>query len=189
MKTPVGLVTAALSAATLFVGTLAFVTGTRGQNSSFESSAGQLEVQTFASGLVHPWALAFLPDGRLLVTERPGRMRIVSAEGQLSPPLKNVPEAWAIGQGGLQLGGCRAKTCAATFISSSAAFLKQNRSSHSASLFRLRRLSPSRAIMMRSYGRSRSQAFSQKPTLPILRRQVGVESGTIRSLSSKSPLK
>ena len=101
MKTPVGLVTAALSAATLLAGTLALVTGTRGQNSSFESSAGQLDVQTFASGLVHPWALAFLPDGRLLVTERPGRMRLVSTEGQLSPPLKNVPEAWASGQGGL----------------------------------------------------------------------------------------
>ena len=101
MKTPVGLVTIALSAATLLAGTLLLVTGTRGQNTSFQSSAGQLDVQTFASGLVHPWALAFLPDGKLLVTERPGRMRIVSAEGQLSPPLKNVPEVWASGQGGL----------------------------------------------------------------------------------------
>jgi len=101
MKTPVGLVTVALSAATLLAGSFLLVTGTRGQNTSFESSAGQLDVQTFASGLVHPWALAFLPDGKLLVTERPGRMRIVSAEGQLSPPLKNVPEVWASGQGGL----------------------------------------------------------------------------------------
>jgi glucose/arabinose dehydrogenase len=101
MKTPAGLVTIALSAATLLAGTFLLVTGTRGQNTSFESSAGQLDVQTFASGLVNPWGLAFLPDGRLLVTESPGRMRIVSAEGQLSPPLKNVPEAWASGQGGL----------------------------------------------------------------------------------------
>ena len=101
MRTPVGLVTIALSAATLFSGTFLLVTGTRGQNTSFESSAGQLDVQTFASGLVHPWALAFLSDGKMLVTERPGRMRIVSAEGQLSPPLKNVPEVWASGQGGL----------------------------------------------------------------------------------------
>jgi len=45
--------------------------------------------------------LAFLPDGRMLVTERPGRMRIVTAEGQLSPPLKGVPDVWASGQGGL----------------------------------------------------------------------------------------
>jgi aldose sugar dehydrogenase len=101
MRTPVELVTIALSAATLFAGTFLLVTGTRGQNTSFESSAGQLDVQTFASGLVHPWALAFLPDGKMLVTERPGRMRIVSAEGELSPPLKNVPEVWASGQGGL----------------------------------------------------------------------------------------
>ena len=101
MKTPIGLVTVALAAATLLAGSFLIVTGTRGQNSSFESSAGQLEVQTVATGLVHPWALAFLPDGKMLVTERPGRMRIVSAEGQLSPPLKGVPEVWATGQGGL----------------------------------------------------------------------------------------
>lgn len=101
MKTPVGLVTTALSAATLLAGSLLLVTGTRGQSTSFESSAGPLDVQTFASGLAHPWGLAFLPDGKILVTERPGRMRIVSAEGQLSPPLKNVPEVWASGQGGL----------------------------------------------------------------------------------------
>ena len=85
MKTPVVIVTAALAAATLLAA----------------SSAGQLEVQTVASGLVHPWALAFLPDGRMLVTERPGHMRIVTREGQLSPPLKGVPEVWASGQGGL----------------------------------------------------------------------------------------
>ena len=101
MKTPVGLVTIALSAATLLAGTFLLVAGTRGQNTSFQSTAGQLDVQTFASGLVHPWALAFLGDGKLLVTERPGRMRIVSAAGQLSPPLKNVPDVWATGQGGL----------------------------------------------------------------------------------------
>jgi glucose/arabinose dehydrogenase len=94
-------VTVTLSAATLLAGTFLLVSGTRGQNNSFQSSAGQLDVQTFASGLVNPWALAFLPDGKMLVTERPGRMRIVSAEGQLSPPLKNVPEVWASGQGGL----------------------------------------------------------------------------------------
>ncbi|MFX5366589.1 PQQ-dependent sugar dehydrogenase, partial [Acinetobacter baumannii] len=77
IKTPVQLVTTVLSAATLLAGSLLLVSGTRGQNNSFQSSAGQLDVQTFASGLVHPWALALLPDGKLLVTERPGRMRIV----------------------------------------------------------------------------------------------------------------
>jgi glucose/arabinose dehydrogenase len=54
-----------------------------------------------ARGLVHPWGLAFLPDGRLLVTERPGRLRIVGPDGQLSPPLSGVPTVLAQGQGGL----------------------------------------------------------------------------------------
>jgi glucose/arabinose dehydrogenase len=101
MKTPVALVTATLSTAILLATSLLIATGTRSENTSFASSAGQLEVQTIASGLVHPWALAFLPDGRMLVTERPGRMRLVTAEGQLSPPLKGLPEVWAAGQGGL----------------------------------------------------------------------------------------
>jgi glucose/arabinose dehydrogenase len=101
MKTPVVIVTAALTAATLLAASLLINTRTRGENTSFASSAGQLEVQTIASGLVNPWSLAFLPDGRMLVTERPGRMRIVTTEGQLSPPLKGVPEVWASSQGGL----------------------------------------------------------------------------------------
>jgi glucose/arabinose dehydrogenase len=67
----------------------------------FPSSAGNLKVQTVAGGLVHPWSLAFLPDGRMLVTERPGRMRIVTRDGQLSPPLGNVPKVFAVSQGGL----------------------------------------------------------------------------------------
>ena len=101
MKTPVGLVTAALTAAILLTATLVIATGTRGEETQFPSSAGSLDVRTFARGLVNPWALAFLPDGKLLVTERPGRMRVVSADGQLSPPLKGVPDVWASGQGGL----------------------------------------------------------------------------------------
>jgi aldose sugar dehydrogenase len=51
--------------------------------------------------LENPWGLAFLPDGRLLVTERPGRLRIVAADGSLSEPLANVPDVLARGQGGL----------------------------------------------------------------------------------------
>ena len=67
----------------------------------FPSSAGNLRVQTIAGGLVHPWSLAFLPDGRMLVTERPGRIRVVARNGQLSPPLEGVPKVFASGQGGL----------------------------------------------------------------------------------------
>ena len=58
-------------------------------------------VTTYAEGLEHPWALAFLPDGRLLVTERPGRLRIVDKSGRLSQPLAGVPRVHAQGQGGL----------------------------------------------------------------------------------------
>jgi glucose/arabinose dehydrogenase len=54
-----------------------------------------------ASGLEHPWGLAFLPDGRMLVTERPGRLRIVGKDGQLTKPLAGVPAVYASGQGGL----------------------------------------------------------------------------------------
>jgi glucose/arabinose dehydrogenase len=67
----------------------------------FPSEAGELEVATVASGLEHPWGLAFLPDGRMLVTERPGRLRIVGADGSLSAPVAGVPEVFAKGQGGL----------------------------------------------------------------------------------------
>jgi aldose sugar dehydrogenase len=101
MRAPVVLVTSALTVAILLTASFLIVTGTRGEDTSFASSAGQLEVQTITSGLVNPWSLGFLPDGRMLVTERPGRIRIVTAEGQLSPPLKGVPEVFASGQGGL----------------------------------------------------------------------------------------
>jgi len=67
----------------------------------FHSSAGDLNVETVARGLENPWALAFLPDGRVLVTERPGRMRIVGKDGKLSPPLAGIPKVFASGQGGL----------------------------------------------------------------------------------------
>jgi glucose/arabinose dehydrogenase len=58
-------------------------------------------VVTVARGLEHPWGLAFLPDGRMLVTERPGRLRIVTPDGRLSAALDGVPRVFARGQGGL----------------------------------------------------------------------------------------
>ena len=61
----------------------------------------QSSVVTVAHGLVNPWAVAFLPDGRFLVTERPGRMRIVAADGKLGPPLPGLPTVAAEGHGGL----------------------------------------------------------------------------------------
>lgn len=65
------------------------------------ASAQALKPVTVASGLVNPWGLAFLPDGRMLVTERPGRMRIVAADGRLGEPLAGLPKVEAVGQGGL----------------------------------------------------------------------------------------
>jgi aldose sugar dehydrogenase len=67
----------------------------------FRSAAGEFTVETVAKGLDHPWALAFLADGRMLVTERPGRMRIVAKDGTLSPALAGIPKVFAAGQGGL----------------------------------------------------------------------------------------
>jgi glucose/arabinose dehydrogenase len=63
--------------------------------------AQSLRHQVVASGLAHPWALAFLPEGRFLLTERPGRLRVVEADGRVNPALAGLPEVAARGQGGL----------------------------------------------------------------------------------------
>ncbi|PPA05909.1 oxidoreductase [Pseudomonas sp. MWU12-2312b] len=66
------------------------------------SEQGTLEVTPIVTGLEHPWALAFLPDRQgMLVTERAGNLRRVTADGKLSAPISGVPEVWAKGQGGL----------------------------------------------------------------------------------------
>ena len=64
-------------------------------------SAQDLRAQPVASGLEHPWAVAFLPEGRFLVTERPGRMRVVEPDGTVGAPLAGLPAVAARGQGGL----------------------------------------------------------------------------------------
>lgn len=64
-------------------------------------SATTLNVTVVATGLEHPWAVEPLPDGSLLVTERPGRMRIVAAGGAVGAPLEGLPPVSAKGQGGL----------------------------------------------------------------------------------------
>lgn len=65
------------------------------------AKASQIKVETFAEGLEHPWGMQFLPDGHILVTERDGRMRLVSKDGKLSAPIAGVPTVAAVGQGGL----------------------------------------------------------------------------------------
>jgi glucose/arabinose dehydrogenase len=62
---------------------------------------GAVRAETVAKGIERPWALAFLPDGRMLVTERPGRLRLIERNGRVSEPLTGVPKVFASGQGGL----------------------------------------------------------------------------------------
>lgn len=65
------------------------------------SEQGALGVQVLVDGLVHPWSLAFLPDGAMLVTERPGRLRRIARDGRISAPLAGVPAVFLQGQSGL----------------------------------------------------------------------------------------
>lgn len=72
------------------------------QGEVVQTEAHRLRVVTLVEGLEHPWGLAFLPDGRMLVTERPGRLRIVGESGVLDPrPVQGLPGIAARGQGGL----------------------------------------------------------------------------------------
>lgn len=74
---------------------------TRAQKAiSSPSELGPVIVTTLVKNLEHPWGMAFLPDGRLLITERPGRLRIYS-KGKVSPPVSGIPAVYANGQGGL----------------------------------------------------------------------------------------
>lgn len=69
---------------------------------TYPSEQGAVETTTLAGGLEHPWSIAFLPgDEGLLISERPGRLRLLGVDGALSPPLAGVPSVYARGQGGL----------------------------------------------------------------------------------------
>ncbi len=68
---------------------------------SVATQAGSIRVEALAEGLVRPWGMAFLPDGRALITERPGRLRVLATDNTLSEPLAGVPEVFAQRQGGL----------------------------------------------------------------------------------------
>lgn len=60
-----------------------------------------VRVEDFATGLEFPWGIAALPDGRFLVTERPGRLRLIARDGTIGPPIRGLPEVYAARQGGL----------------------------------------------------------------------------------------
>jgi glucose/arabinose dehydrogenase len=80
---------------------LTTVVQARAQVYTEDTRHARLEVHVVAEGLEHPWGMAFLPDGALLVTERPGRLRLVTPDGAVSKPIAGLPEIWARGQGGL----------------------------------------------------------------------------------------
>ncbi|WP_442900206.1 PQQ-dependent sugar dehydrogenase, partial [Geoalkalibacter sp.] len=72
-----------------------------GEEKRIESQEHSFRLVTLVTGLEHPWSLAFLPDGRMLVSERPGRLRVIE-NGKLDPtPVSGLPEIGAAGQGGL----------------------------------------------------------------------------------------
>lgn len=79
----------------------AAISQAQGDTKTIDTKAGKVTVEELAGGLNHPWGLAFLPDGRLLVTERNGGLRILSTDNKLSAPLAGIPETYANGQGGL----------------------------------------------------------------------------------------
>lgn len=86
----------------LFAGTaLALLLAAPVAAQTIDTSAGPLTATVIAEGLDHPWALGFLPDGRMLVTERSGQLRVVGSDGAIGAPIEGVPRVVARGQGGL----------------------------------------------------------------------------------------
>ncbi len=71
------------------------------QVESAMSEAGSISVVEVQGDLDHPWGIAFLPDGRMLITERPGRLRIVGGEVDIPPIVSGTPTVYANGQGGM----------------------------------------------------------------------------------------
>ncbi len=92
----------AASIAALLSATLVAASCARAGPVEAETAAGlTIAAEPVVTGLEHPWGLAFLPDGDMLVTERPGRLRLVSDGSLVAEPVSGVPRVWARGQGGL----------------------------------------------------------------------------------------
>lgn len=80
---------------------LTLSTDLQAQTTEIKTEKATLQLEVVTDGLEHPWGLAFLPDGRMLVTERAARLRYVSADGSLSEAISGLPEIMVAGQGGL----------------------------------------------------------------------------------------
>lgn len=91
-----GFAAAALAASLIFG-----IAGHASADKKFATEHYSLQTVTVADGLERPWGLAWLPDGQMLVTEKAGRLRIVSKDGLIGPAIKNVPKVDDSGQGGL----------------------------------------------------------------------------------------
>lgn len=93
-RAPSGLVTALLLLVSAPVLAL-------GPPQTVKTDLGPVQLTVVTEGLENPWGIAFLPDGSALVTERPGRLRLIDPSGKLGEPLAGVPKVHAVGQGGL----------------------------------------------------------------------------------------
>jgi glucose/arabinose dehydrogenase len=90
---------AAILAAALCI---AAVAAAAAQSKIVHSEKHAFRITTLVEGLSHPWSMAFLPDGRMLITEREGRLRVVTGDFRLDPrAVEGVPQVAAVGQGGL----------------------------------------------------------------------------------------
>lgn len=98
---PIHMNTPRLLSACILVLALSGAAANAQQARTIETRSGPVQMDVLAQGLQNPWGMAFLDKDRLLVTERPGRLRIVTLTGEISQPLKGVPQVFARGQGGL----------------------------------------------------------------------------------------
>lgn len=80
---------------------LAGLVQTQTQAQTIDTEHGPIQLTTIAEGLQHPWGMTFLPDGRMLVTERTANLRYVSMDGSISDPIAGLPDILVDGQGGL----------------------------------------------------------------------------------------
>lgn len=92
---------AGLARTMILMGMLAWANVAAAAGDTFQTEKGAIKVETIARGLNKPWAIDFLPGGAMIVTERPGRLRLVSPSGRVSPPIAGVPRVDPRGQGGL----------------------------------------------------------------------------------------